>query len=280
MPILFRLNTVARVLNLPYFPVTVNSLLMGPVGYVTYFPVKIKFRVLDPVSFDVEPGLERYSRSRVMDEAENIRATPPGLDPRHAARAPQHLVRLSHGAARADHRAGHLLGRPHGPGPGGRGRCRDDPRPGGQRAPGPPRAHRIRPLRPEVLDPQPDRTGHPGRHHRAYVPRDQLGQRVHPGPPRDQRHRDPQPAGRGRLGRILGAPGRGEVLDPHLRFGGDGPGLVPRGGLPPEPGPHPGRAVPHRGRSRWSATSPRTTRTWWCRCSGSPMCSAPTSSPR
>ena len=53
----------------------VNSLLMGPLGYVTYFPAKIKFRVLDPISFDVEPGLERYSRSRVMDEAENIRAT-------------------------------------------------------------------------------------------------------------------------------------------------------------------------------------------------------------
>jgi hypothetical protein len=30
-------------------------------------------RVLDPVTFDVEPGLERYSRSRVMDEAEAIR---------------------------------------------------------------------------------------------------------------------------------------------------------------------------------------------------------------
>ncbi len=74
MPILFRLNGVARVFNLPYFPVTVNSLLMGPIGYVTYFPAKIKLRVLDPVSFDVEPCLERYSRSRVMDEAENIRA--------------------------------------------------------------------------------------------------------------------------------------------------------------------------------------------------------------
>ena len=74
MPILFRLNSVARLLNLPYFPVTANSLLMGPIGYVTYFPVKFKFRVLDPVSFDVEPGLERYSRSRVMDEAESIRA--------------------------------------------------------------------------------------------------------------------------------------------------------------------------------------------------------------
>jgi 1-acyl-sn-glycerol-3-phosphate acyltransferase len=75
MPILFRLPRVAKALNLPYFPVTANSLLLGPLGYVTYFPSKFKLRVLDPVTFDVEPGLERYSRSRVMDEAEKIRAT-------------------------------------------------------------------------------------------------------------------------------------------------------------------------------------------------------------
>jgi 1-acyl-sn-glycerol-3-phosphate acyltransferase len=75
MPIIFRINSLARVLNLPYFPVTANALLMGPVGYFTYFPAKIKIRVLDPIGFDVEPGLERYSRSRVMDEAETIRAT-------------------------------------------------------------------------------------------------------------------------------------------------------------------------------------------------------------
>ncbi len=75
MPIIFRINSLARVFNLPYFPVTANALLMGPIGYFTYFPAKIKIRVLDPISFDVEPGLDRYSRSRVMDEAENIRAT-------------------------------------------------------------------------------------------------------------------------------------------------------------------------------------------------------------
>lgn len=74
MPTVFRISGVAKMLGLPYFPVTVNSLLMGPIGYVTYFPTKIKLRVLDPVTFDVEPGLERYSRSRVMDEAERIRA--------------------------------------------------------------------------------------------------------------------------------------------------------------------------------------------------------------
>jgi 1-acyl-sn-glycerol-3-phosphate acyltransferase len=74
MPILFRIPSVAKLLKLPYFPVTANALMMGPIGYVTYFPAKFKLRVLDPVTFDVEPGQDRYSRSRVMDEAEAIRA--------------------------------------------------------------------------------------------------------------------------------------------------------------------------------------------------------------
>jgi 1-acyl-sn-glycerol-3-phosphate acyltransferase len=75
MPILFRLTGVAKALKLPYFPITVNSLLLGPAGYVTYLPAKFKLRVLDPITFDVEPGQDRYSRSRVMEEAERIRAT-------------------------------------------------------------------------------------------------------------------------------------------------------------------------------------------------------------
>jgi 1-acyl-sn-glycerol-3-phosphate acyltransferase len=75
MPILFRIPAVSKLLGLPYFPVTANALLMGPLGYVTYFPVKMKFRVLDPITFDIDPGQDRYSRSRVMDEAEGIRAT-------------------------------------------------------------------------------------------------------------------------------------------------------------------------------------------------------------
>ena len=49
-------------------------LLLGPLlGSVFYFPVKFKLRVLDPVTFDVPPDQERYSKSRIMDEAENIR---------------------------------------------------------------------------------------------------------------------------------------------------------------------------------------------------------------
>ena len=48
---------------------------MGPLGLVGYFPTKFRLRVLPPVHFDVAPGQERYSRSRVMDESERIRVT-------------------------------------------------------------------------------------------------------------------------------------------------------------------------------------------------------------
>ncbi len=75
MPVLFRSNQLARLLRLPYFPVTANMVALGPLlGAVTYFPVKLRLRVLEPVTYDVEPGLERYSKSRVMDEAEQVRA--------------------------------------------------------------------------------------------------------------------------------------------------------------------------------------------------------------
>lgn len=73
MPILLRLPTVARALGVPYVPVTANMLAFGPLGVLLYFPVKFKLRVLDPVTFDVPPGQERYSKSRIMDEAEKIR---------------------------------------------------------------------------------------------------------------------------------------------------------------------------------------------------------------
>lgn len=74
MPVVTRLDPIGRALGLPYLPITANHLLLGPVlGTVGYFPAKFKLRVLDPVRFDVEPGLDRYSRSRVMDESERIR---------------------------------------------------------------------------------------------------------------------------------------------------------------------------------------------------------------
>jgi 1-acyl-sn-glycerol-3-phosphate acyltransferase len=73
MPILARSNTLARVLGVPYVPFTANMALLGPLGLLAYFPAKFKLRVLEPVHFDVPPGQERYSRSRVMEESEAIR---------------------------------------------------------------------------------------------------------------------------------------------------------------------------------------------------------------
>jgi 1-acyl-sn-glycerol-3-phosphate acyltransferase len=73
MPIVFRLPALARLLGVPYFPVTANMFLFGPLGLALYFPAKFKLRVLDPVTFNVPSGQERYSKSRVMEEAETIR---------------------------------------------------------------------------------------------------------------------------------------------------------------------------------------------------------------
>jgi 1-acyl-sn-glycerol-3-phosphate acyltransferase len=73
MPILFKSTRLAKILNLPYFPVTANMVALGPLGLVGYFPAKFRIRVLPPVYFDVAPNQERYSRSRVMEESEHIR---------------------------------------------------------------------------------------------------------------------------------------------------------------------------------------------------------------
>ena len=75
MPIVYKSNLLAKLIGVPYAPVTANMLLMGPLGLVGYFPAKFRLRVLPPVHFDVAPGQERYSRSRVMDESERIRTT-------------------------------------------------------------------------------------------------------------------------------------------------------------------------------------------------------------
>jgi len=73
MPIVWKSSSLAKLIGIPYFPVTANMLALGPLGLVGYFPSKFKLRVLPPVHFDVPAEQERYSRSRVMDEAENIR---------------------------------------------------------------------------------------------------------------------------------------------------------------------------------------------------------------
>jgi 1-acyl-sn-glycerol-3-phosphate acyltransferase len=73
MPILWKSPQLAKLLGIPYFPVTANMLLFGPLGLLAYFPSKFKLRVLPPVHFDVEADQERYSRSRVMDASDKIR---------------------------------------------------------------------------------------------------------------------------------------------------------------------------------------------------------------
>jgi 1-acyl-sn-glycerol-3-phosphate acyltransferase len=73
MPIVFKSPRLAKLFNLPYFPVTANMLAFGPAGIVAYLPAKFRIRVLPPVYFDVAPNQERYSRSRVMEESERIR---------------------------------------------------------------------------------------------------------------------------------------------------------------------------------------------------------------
>lgn len=74
MPIMFNIAPLAKLLRTPYFPVTANQLLFGPLlGLVAYLPAKFKPRVLEPVSFDVEADQPRYSKSRIMEEAEAIR---------------------------------------------------------------------------------------------------------------------------------------------------------------------------------------------------------------
>lgn len=74
MPVLYRVPGVAKTLKVPYLPLTANHLLLGPVlGSVVYLPAKFRFRVLEPVVFDVAPLLDHYPRGRIMEEAEGIR---------------------------------------------------------------------------------------------------------------------------------------------------------------------------------------------------------------
>ncbi len=76
MPILWKSPQLAKLLGIPYLPITANMLAfapLGPLGVALTLPAKIKIRVLDPVRFDVEPDQPRYSRSLIMDESERIR---------------------------------------------------------------------------------------------------------------------------------------------------------------------------------------------------------------
>jgi 1-acyl-sn-glycerol-3-phosphate acyltransferase len=74
MPIIWKSPLLARLIGVPYFPVTANQLVFGPVlGLVVPFPSKFRIKVLAPVVFDVASNQERYNRTMVLEQAETIR---------------------------------------------------------------------------------------------------------------------------------------------------------------------------------------------------------------
>jgi len=76
MPIVYKSAALAKLLNIPYFPVTANQFVFGPVlGLVVPLPSKFRIRALPPVHFDVAPDQERYNRSLVMDQSDRIRSS-------------------------------------------------------------------------------------------------------------------------------------------------------------------------------------------------------------
>ena len=76
MPILAKSTRLAKLLDVPYVPLTANMFLFGPVGgLIMPLPAKFKLRVLPPVHFDVATNQDRYNRSVVLDASEAIRTT-------------------------------------------------------------------------------------------------------------------------------------------------------------------------------------------------------------
>jgi hypothetical protein len=73
MPNLANVAPLARVLGVPYVPVTAQMLVLGPLGAFAFLPAKFTVRVLEPVHLDLPPGRARYSAGTVMEEAERIR---------------------------------------------------------------------------------------------------------------------------------------------------------------------------------------------------------------
>ena len=81
--------TIANLhLNGQNMPITLNSLLFGPIlGAFAHFPAKIRARVLPPVYFEEPPEQSSYPRSVLMDQAEAIRGDmQEALDDMYAAR--------------------------------------------------------------------------------------------------------------------------------------------------------------------------------------------------
>ena len=133
MPILYRVPRLARRCGLPYFPVTANMLLLGPLGIVVPLPGQVQAAGARPGALRRAAGPGALLQEPGHGGGRERSAATPARDPlRHAARAAQRLVRLwpTTGSTGPHHRGRHLLGRADGPGPRGRPRSRDDPRDG------------------------------------------------------------------------------------------------------------------------------------------------------
>ncbi len=73
MPNITTLPRLAKIVGLPFVPVTPQMLVLGPLGVLAYAPAKFEVRFLEPVEFADKPNLPRYSRARVMEHADQIR---------------------------------------------------------------------------------------------------------------------------------------------------------------------------------------------------------------
>ena len=265
MPIVFKSSRLAEAPRRPVLPDhREHARVRARSGSVGYFPAKFRIRVLPPVHFDVAPDQERYSRSRVMEESERIRAHRPGRALRHAAHPPQRLVRLRRSPMR-------VLVTGLGTYWGGRvaQAARAAPRRRGRRRRSTRTSRACRSSAPSSCAPTRPTRSSPAsctrpRSTRSCTRTSSSTRReiARPRAARDQRDRHDEPARRGgRVGQP-GAQGRAEELGPRVRRRTTSRSLL----LPRGHAAHAARRAPtssarcSRSR-RSSATSPTTTRT-------------------
>ena len=220
MPIVFRhAAAVAKALNLPYFPVTVNSLLLGPLGLRHVLPRQVQAARPRPGDLRRRAGPGALLAEQ-GDGRGRERSGPP-------CRTPSTTCCASGAASgSADPMGRRVLITGLDTFWGGRmaqaleveaGR-RDDPRARDQgarrsRSSGPSSCVPTRSTRSSTGSSGPPRST-PSSTPSSRPTRSAVEQ---PGPPRDQRHRHPQPAGRGGRRRVVGPQGRRQVVDPRLR---------------------------------------------------------------
>ena len=74
MPIVWKSPRLAKLLGLPYFPVTANNFVFGPVlGYIVPLPSKFRIRVLPPSTSTSRPTRTATTAASVLEYAEAIR---------------------------------------------------------------------------------------------------------------------------------------------------------------------------------------------------------------